>query len=105
RATSSRSSRPVTRARRRVRSRPRSVRPGSPTGRDTASVAIVGTFIPLDGGAPRPFTAYLNGEVKMEVDLVPRLVVEGESGTASVQVDPALHEDRARGVRRLIPSE
>ena len=55
---------------------------------DDASMVIVGTFTPT-GGAPRPFTAYFEAEVKIEMALDPALVIEGESGTVDVEIDPA----------------
>lgn len=55
---------------------------------DDASLVIVGTFTPT-GGEPRPFTAYFEAEVKIEMDLDPALVIEGGSGTVDVEIDPA----------------
>jgi hypothetical protein len=55
-----------------------------------ASMRVTGTFTPT-GGAARPFTAYLNAEVKLELPISPPLVVtEGSStGQVSVLLDPA----------------
>ncbi|MGH7448666.1 MAG: hypothetical protein ACRELT_13940 [Longimicrobiales bacterium] len=53
-----------------------------------ASLVIVGTFTPT-GGEPRPFTAYFEAEVKVEMAFDPALVIDGENGTVDVEIDPA----------------
>lgn len=70
-----------------VRSQLRGAFPRVP---DEASAVVVGTFTPT-GGAPRPFTVYLDADVEVEIDLVPPLVIseQGASRTVTVQLDPA----------------
>ncbi|HEV7589942.1 MAG TPA: hypothetical protein VGO40_17635 [Longimicrobium sp.] len=55
-----------------------------------ASMRVTGSFTPT-GGAARPFTAYLNAEVKLQLPISPPLVVtEGSStGQVAVVLDPA----------------
>jgi hypothetical protein len=56
-----------------------------------ASLRVTGTFTPT-GGAARPFTAYLNAEVRPELPISPALAVTEGTGTAQVAVlvDPAV---------------
>ena len=55
-----------------------------------ASMRVTGTFTPTSGAA-RPFTAYLDAEVRLELAITPPLAVtEGSStGQVSVVLDPA----------------
>ncbi|HSH46050.1 MAG TPA: hypothetical protein VK966_09350 [Longimicrobiales bacterium] len=53
-----------------------------------ASLVVAGSFAPT-GGEARPFTAFFEGEIKVEMDLDPALVVDGESGTIDIEIDPA----------------
>ena len=56
-----------------------------------ASMRVTGTFTPT-GGAARPFTAYLDAEVRLELAISPPLTVtEGSSaGQVSVLLDPSV---------------
>jgi len=56
-----------------------------------ASMRVTGTFTPA-GGAARPFTAYLDAEVRLTLAISPPLAVTEGSGTAQVAVllDPAV---------------
>ena len=56
-----------------------------------ASMRVTGTFTPT-GGAARPFTAYLDAEVRLELAISPPLAVtEGSSaGQVSVLLDPSV---------------
>ena len=55
---------------------------------EDASLVVAGTFTPT-GGAPRPFVAFFDAEIKVELELDPPLVIEGESGTIDIQIDPS----------------
>lgn len=52
-----------------------------------ASLVVVGSFTDPEG--TRDFTAYFKGEIKVEMDLPELLVIDGESGTVDVEIDPA----------------
>jgi hypothetical protein len=54
---------------------------------DDASLVVVGTFTPT-AGEPRPFTAYFDAEIKVELDFDPALVIDGADGSVDVQIDP-----------------
>ncbi|HST59913.1 MAG TPA: hypothetical protein VLK84_14510 [Longimicrobium sp.] len=54
-----------------------------------ASMLVVGTFTPT-GGAARPFRAFVEAEIEIELDLDPPLSVgEGQTGSLDVTLDPA----------------
>lgn len=64
-----------------------------------ASVLIEGSFQPVGGGAARPFRAFMDTELKVEIDLVPPLEV-GESGpnrVVTIQLQPDLWFRRIDG--------
>lgn len=53
-----------------------------------ASMLVVGTFTPA-GGAARPFRAFVEAEIEIELDLSPPLSVgEGATGSLDVTLDP-----------------
>jgi hypothetical protein len=53
-----------------------------------ASMLVVGTFTPT-GGAARPFRAFVEAEIEIELDLNPALTVaEGGTGSLDVTLDP-----------------
>jgi hypothetical protein len=56
-----------------------------------ASMLVTGTFTPT-GGAARPFNAYLDAEVRLQLPITPPLTVAEGTSTAqvSVLVDPAV---------------
>jgi hypothetical protein len=58
---------------------------------EEASMRVTGTFTPT-GGAARPFTAYLDAEVRLLLPITPPLAVtEGSAaGQVTVLVDPAV---------------
>lgn len=64
-----------------------------------ASLVVQGTFQPADGGAARPFTAYFEAEVEVELDLVPALRIDdaGASRALTVDVRPGAWFARADG--------
>lgn len=53
-----------------------------------ASLVVVGSFAPTEGDV-RDFTAFFEGEIKIELDFDPALVIDGESGTVDIQINPA----------------
>jgi hypothetical protein len=53
-----------------------------------ASLVVAGSFAPAEG-EPRAFTAFFEGEVKVELAFDPALVIDGESGTVDIEIDPA----------------
>lgn len=56
----------------------------------TASLRVEGTFTPT-GGAPRPFTAYFEAEIEIELEFHPPLLIgSDDSAIVTVEVDPAL---------------
>jgi hypothetical protein len=61
-----------------------------------ASVMVAGTFTPA-GGAPRAFRTFLRGEIEIEMDLEPPLVVEDDDASIVVELDPAQWFRRATG--------
>ena len=54
---------------------------------EDASLVVVGDFTPT-GGVARPFVSYFEAEIKVEMELDPALVVDGESGTLDITIDP-----------------
>lgn len=55
-----------------------------------ASMLVVGSFTPT-GGAARPFRAFIEAEIEIELDLSPPLTVgEGAAGTLDVTLDPVI---------------
>lgn len=55
-----------------------------------ASLRVAGTFTPTDG-EPRPFIAYFDAEIELEMALNPPLVIgEGDDPIVTVDVDPRL---------------
>lgn len=62
-----------------------------------ASVRVEGTFTPTLG-TPRPFVAYLDAEIEIEMRLSPPLVIgEGDSPVVTIDVDPTLWFRKADG--------
>jgi hypothetical protein len=55
---------------------------------ENASLVVVGTFTPT-GGEAKPFTAYFEAEIKVEMEFDPPLVIDGETGTLDIVIDPA----------------
>lgn len=55
---------------------------------EDASLVVVGSFTPT-GGEAQPFTAYFEAEIKVEMEFDPALVIDGETGTLDIEIDPA----------------
>ncbi len=56
---------------------------------ENASMVAVGRFEPAGGGDARPFTVYLDAEVRVHLELDPPLeIVEGEQPEVTVDFDP-----------------
>lgn len=55
---------------------------------ENASLVIVGSFTPTDGET-RDFVAFFEAEIKVELAFDPALVIDGESGTVDIEIDPA----------------
>ena len=72
---------------------------GDPPFPATASMILQGSFTPAGSDTAAPFTAFVDGEVEIEVPLVPALeVVEGADPLAiPVTVDPSLWLTRPDG--------
>jgi hypothetical protein len=64
-----------------------------------ASALLEGTFEPVGGGAARPFSVFLDAELKVEMELEPPLVIteEGPSRVITVEVHPDLWFRRIDG--------
>jgi hypothetical protein len=64
-----------------------------------ASVLIEGSFLPTGGGAARPFRAFMDTELKVEIDLVPPLEVteSGRNRVVTIQLQPDLWFRRIDG--------
>jgi hypothetical protein len=64
-----------------------------------ASALLQGTFEPAGGGAARPFTVFLDADLKVEMELEPPLVIteEGPSRVITVEVHPDLWFRRIDG--------
>lgn len=66
------------------------VRAEFPAWPDGASAVFVGSFVPADGGAARPFTAFVDAEVEVEMEFEPPVEVGEDAGGAfTVEIDPA----------------
>lgn len=71
---------------------------GFPDWPDRASMVVVGTFTPADGGAPVPFTVHLDAEIEVELEFDPPLEVrEGTSTAVVIQLSPEVWFKRADG--------
>ena len=53
-----------------------------------ASMMVTGSFTPA-GGEPRPFRAFFEAEVEVEMDLVPPVVLGEGASTFTVELDPS----------------
>lgn len=53
-----------------------------------ASLVVVGSFATAEGDV-REFTAFFEGEIKIEMAFDPMLVIDGESGTVDIEIDPS----------------
>lgn len=69
----------------------RSIRSTFPDWPSEASVMLVGSFTPL-GGSPRPFRAFAEAEIEVELALTPALVITAEDDDQflTVQVNPVV---------------
>lgn len=64
------------------------VRASFPAWPGGASAVVVGSFTPV-GEAARPFTAYVDAEVEVEMEFEPPVEVgEGSAGSFTVEIDP-----------------
>ena len=67
------------------------VRAAFPNWPEEASMVVAGTFTPTGGGGqPVPFTVFFDAEIEIEKALVPPLVVDQQSETIVVTLDPTV---------------
>jgi hypothetical protein len=67
------------------------IRAGFPDWPDEASMVVTGEFTPADGSDPRPFTAFFDAEIEVELVLSPALEIteQGASRDLTVKLSPA----------------